>query len=514
MSRLAANTVQVAFTVLLAAAALVAHGGALAADPTPGAQPRIGLALSGGGARGIAHVGVLKVLEEMRIPIHCVTGTSMGSIVGGAFAAGTPPSKLEEIVLAANWNEIFRDQPPRDEISMRRKADDYKTLFAPEFGVKDGGLALPKGRDRRRLDRGVLPRAGASRRVGIDDFRKLPIPFRAMATDIETGESVVLDRGSVAQAMRASMAVPGAIAPVEIDGRLLVDGGIANNLPIDEARKLCARRGDRRQHLHAAAEARRAHVRAFGRRPAHQLPRQADGRPAAEEHGQRRRADRARPGRHLRRQLRARQRRHPHRRGGDADDGGVALALQRPARAVCGAARDAGRSTQVARHRRRDPLRGTGAHQSRGAARAGGEQARRAADRGEDQRRPAPHLRPRRLRERRLPHRRRKRRPARDGDHAAREVVGAGLPALRPRPRQRLPGRQRLQRARPVSQDLAQPAGRRVADRGPGRAGHASVHRVLPAAARARRLVRLARTARSGRCRAACSAATTRSRST
>ena len=122
---------------------------------------------------------------------------------------------------------------------MRRKADDYKTLFAPEFGVKDGGLALPMG-----VIAGVsieaFFRVLAEPAMGISDFGKLPIPFRAMATDIETGESVVLDRGSVAQAMRASMAVPGAIAPVEIDGRLLVDGGIANNLPIDEARRLCA----------------------------------------------------------------------------------------------------------------------------------------------------------------------------------------------------------------------------------------------------------------------------------
>lgn len=206
---------------------------------TIGAPPRIGLALSGGGARGIAHVGVLKALEEMRIPIHCVTGTSMGAIVGGTFASGTPPKRLEELVLAANWTEIFRDSPPRDEISMRRKSDDYKTLFAPEFGVKDGGLALPKG-----VIAGVSIEAFfrilAEPAIGVSDFRKLPIPFEAMATDIETGESIVLNGGSVAQAMRASMSVPGAISPVEIDGRLLVDGGIANNLPIDQARKLCA----------------------------------------------------------------------------------------------------------------------------------------------------------------------------------------------------------------------------------------------------------------------------------
>jgi NTE family protein len=203
------------------------------------AEPRIGLALSGGGARGIAHVGVLKVLEQLRVPVHCITGTSMGAIVGATFAAGRTPQEMEKLVVEADWDAIFRDRPPRDEIAVRRKVDDFKTLFAPEFGVKDGGLALPKG-----LIAGVsiesFFRELAAPAFAITDFRKLPIPFRAMATDIETGEAIVLDSGNLAQAMRASMSVPGAIAPVERDGRLLVDGGIANNLPIDEARKLCA----------------------------------------------------------------------------------------------------------------------------------------------------------------------------------------------------------------------------------------------------------------------------------
>jgi len=230
------------FTAALALAILGGGMTASAADApalrAPGSPPRIGLALSGGGARGIAHVGVLKVLDEMRIPISCVTGTSMGAIVGGTYAVGTPPKRLEELVLAADWPQIFRDNPPRQDLAIRRKGDDFKTLFAPEFGVKDGGLALPKG-----VIAGVsieaFFRVLAQPAVGITDFSKLPIPFEAIATDIENGDSVVLNRGSVAQAMRASMSVPGAIAPVEIDGRLLVDGGIANNLPIDQARTLC-----------------------------------------------------------------------------------------------------------------------------------------------------------------------------------------------------------------------------------------------------------------------------------
>ena len=207
------------------------------AKPAP-QRPRIGLALSGGGARGIAHVGVLKVLDEMRIPISCVSGTSMGSIVGGTFAAGRTPEEMEQLVLAADWDDIFRDRPPREEIAVQRKLDDYKTLFAPEFGVKNGSLALPKG-----AIAGVaietLLRSLASPAFGITDFNKLPIPFRAVATNIETGGAVVLSHGSLAQAMRASMSIPAAISPVEIDGNLLVDGMIADNLPINVARKLC-----------------------------------------------------------------------------------------------------------------------------------------------------------------------------------------------------------------------------------------------------------------------------------
>jgi NTE family protein len=229
---------------IIAAAGLALPVSVMAAETAaspkaPAATPRIGLALSGGGARGLAHIGVLKVLEEMRVPVHCVTGASVGAIVGGAYASGSPAARLETIVRATDWNQVFTDRPPREGISSRRKEDDYKTLFAPEFGVKQSGLVLPKG-----IIAGVsievFMRALTQSAVEINDFSRLPIPFRAVAADIETGEAVVLDRGSVAQAMRASMAVPGAIAPVEIGGRLLVDGGIANNLPIDEARKLCA----------------------------------------------------------------------------------------------------------------------------------------------------------------------------------------------------------------------------------------------------------------------------------
>ena len=218
----------------VAGASAADEAGATAAKPTP----RIALALSGGGARGIAHVGVLKVLEELHVPVHCVVGTSMGAIVGGTYAAGRSVDTMERIVLAADWAEIFRDNPPRRETAVRRKLDDYKPLFGFELGIRDGSLALPIG-----VIAGVsiesFFREMAQPAAAITDFNKLPVPFRAIATDLETGAAVVLDHGSLAQAMRASMSVPGAIAPVEIDGRLLVDGGLADNLPIDNARRLC-----------------------------------------------------------------------------------------------------------------------------------------------------------------------------------------------------------------------------------------------------------------------------------
>jgi NTE family protein len=201
--------------------------------------PRIGLVLSGGGARGLAHIGVLKVLEELRVPVHCITGTSMGAIVGGAYASGTPAAQLEQSALKADWDDLFRDRPPRAEVSSRRKFEDYKTLFALEYGVKRDGLRLPKGVIAGIAMEGFI-RGLTQQAIGVTDFRQLPIPFLPVAADIETGEAVVLERGSLAQAIRASMSLPGVIAPVEVDGRLLVDGGIADNLPVDEARKLCA----------------------------------------------------------------------------------------------------------------------------------------------------------------------------------------------------------------------------------------------------------------------------------
>ena len=223
---------------ILAATLAPDRARAQSADARAGERPRIALALSGGGARGAAHIGVLKVLEDLRVPVDCIAGTSMGSIVGGAYAAGTSVARMERLVTSTNWRDVFYDTPPRAEVSVRRKAEDYRGFVDGEFGVDRNGLHLPKG-----LIAGVSIESIFRRLTDaveeVEDFSRLPIPFRAVATDIVTGEAVVLDHGPLARAMRASMAIPGGVTPVEIDGRMLVDGGVSNNLPIDVARAAC-----------------------------------------------------------------------------------------------------------------------------------------------------------------------------------------------------------------------------------------------------------------------------------
>ena len=207
------------------------------APPTP--RPRIGLVLSGGGARGLAHVGVLKVLEELQIPIDVITGTSMGAIVGGLYASGMRAADLDRALRAVNWGEVFTNRVQRQQLSQRRKEEDFEIAAAIELGLRDGELLLPSGAVSSRgleslLRRYTLPVRGVAR------FDDLPIRFRAVATDMETGAAVVLDSGDLALALRASMSVPGAFAPTEVAGRVLGDGGLVNNLPIDVARALGA----------------------------------------------------------------------------------------------------------------------------------------------------------------------------------------------------------------------------------------------------------------------------------
>jgi NTE family protein len=200
-------------------------------------RPRIGLVLAGGGAKGAAHIGVLKVLEELRVPIDAIAGTSMGALVGGGYASGLSATEMEQAVTSVNWNELFDDDPPRAEWPMRRKEESLRPTFGFTIGQRDGELRLPKGAISGQEV--LLFLSGLTQGAeGVERFDQLPIPFRAVATDLETGEMVVFDHGSLPFAMRASMAVPGIFAPLETDDRIYVDGGLVRNFPLDVVRAM------------------------------------------------------------------------------------------------------------------------------------------------------------------------------------------------------------------------------------------------------------------------------------
>ena len=194
----------------------------------------IGLVLGGGGARGAAHIGVLKVLERERVPICRIAGTSMGAVVGGMYASGYSPDEIEQVLAALDWQDVLRDDPPRTDFPMRRKNDTLRYLMNFRLGVRDGAIQFPRGviQGQKLL---LLLRRLTLHTWQTPDFDHLPIPFRAVATDIANGEQVIFAEGDLALAIRASMSVPAAFAPLRVDGRLLVDGGIVNNVPVDIA---------------------------------------------------------------------------------------------------------------------------------------------------------------------------------------------------------------------------------------------------------------------------------------
>jgi len=207
-----------------------------AEEPT---RPKIGLVLGGGGAKGAAHIGVLKVLEEQKIPVDYIAGTSMGAIVAALYASGLSAGELEKVITAIDWKDVFSGDPDRRDIDYRRKQEDFDHLTKLSVGIKDGKVVMPKGliKDQKV---NVLFETLMLHTSGIDDFDNLPIPYRAVAADLETGEMVVLKGGRLADAARASMSVPGAFPPIEINGRLLIDGGIVRNVPIDIVREMGA----------------------------------------------------------------------------------------------------------------------------------------------------------------------------------------------------------------------------------------------------------------------------------
>ena len=229
------------YSVLVVAGLLVTAGDAFSAQSEPAAEqtdrPRIGLVLGGGGARGAAHIGVLKELERRRIPIDAIAGTSMGAIVGGLYASGHTPDEIETLATTIDWADAFTDSSPRRDLTFRRKQDDAQYPANIELGVRDGSIQTPKGLIQGQKLQGIL-REQMLHVSRIKDFDALPTPFRAMASDIATGEPFVMGEGDLVQAISASMSAPGIFAPVTIGERTLVDGGITANVPVDVAREM------------------------------------------------------------------------------------------------------------------------------------------------------------------------------------------------------------------------------------------------------------------------------------
>ena len=220
-------------------AALCALSPLAASGAEPMTRPRIGLVLSGGGAKGGAHVGVLKVLEEMRIPVDCIAGTSMGALIGAGYAAGQPAADLETFISGIDWAAVVGGKGRRamKPVEANRLASDTQSEL--KIGLKEGKLVTPAGFvDTSSIDDLLRTYVAQARMVNV--FDELPIPFRAVATDMVTGNMVVLDQGDLATAMRASMAIPGAFSPVPLKDMVLADGGMVRNIPVDVARDMCA----------------------------------------------------------------------------------------------------------------------------------------------------------------------------------------------------------------------------------------------------------------------------------
>ena len=200
---------------------------------------KVGLVLSGGGARGGAHVGVLKALEALEVPIDYIAGTSMGAIIGGFYAAGYRADEIERLLYEMDWERALSDSPERSDRTMRKKEVEAEFLIPYRVGFNNGqfqaALGAIQGQHLDQVFQRILQGAAV-----IHSFDQLPIPFRAVATDLVSGDEVVLAHGSLAEALRASMSVPGVFAPVRIDDRILVDGGMSNNLPVSVVRQMGA----------------------------------------------------------------------------------------------------------------------------------------------------------------------------------------------------------------------------------------------------------------------------------
>ena len=211
---------------------------AASAMAQPAQRPRIGLVLGGGGARGAAHIGVLEVLEQLRVPVDCVAGTSMGAIVAGAWAAGRSPAQMRQELARADWDDMFQDTADYAELNFRNKRLSQRFLPGSETGITERGAVGPPGvvlGQKIKLFFNHLVHAD----TGEPEIDRLPLPLSIIATDIGSGERVVFRDGSLTLAMRASMSVPGLMAPLEYRGRKLVDGGLVDYVPVREVRERC-----------------------------------------------------------------------------------------------------------------------------------------------------------------------------------------------------------------------------------------------------------------------------------
>ena len=235
MHRVSSCCLGILYLVLVFPATVIHAAESAAGSPV---RPKIGLVLGGGGAKGAAHIGVLRVLEEMRIPVDCVAGTSMGALVGATFASGVSPEEIERRVLAVDWTRTVGTAGVRDQMPINRKLQGATYTNSLEFGIKGGSIRSPGGFFKSQEIEELLRNLVAGARY-VDDFDDLPIPFRAVATDMMAGEMVVLGDGDLTVAMRASMAVPGAFSPVVVGEQVLADGGQMRNVPVDIARELC-----------------------------------------------------------------------------------------------------------------------------------------------------------------------------------------------------------------------------------------------------------------------------------
>jgi NTE family protein len=201
-------------------------------------RPKVGLVLEGGGALGLAHIGVIQWLEEHRIPVNYVAGTSMGGLVGGIYATGYSAAEVRELVETINWDQVLLGQTPYKDLSFRRKQDAVEYPNHLEFGLRKG-LQFPEGFNSGQdvvmiLDRIALPYSE------VQDFNDLPIPFACVATDLVASQPFVFRKGSLSLALRSTMSLPGVFSPVRWDGHIFADGGLMDNLPVDVARSMGA----------------------------------------------------------------------------------------------------------------------------------------------------------------------------------------------------------------------------------------------------------------------------------